>query len=292
MKFGAHVSIAGGVFNAPQNGKEATCDVVQIFTKNQMQWRVPELSDADVEKFIDQEKKTGVRVVSVHASYLINLGGFEPKKLQQSRMNFLVEMRRAERLSIPYLVVHPGSHVGRGMQVGLERIAESLDWALEKSLPNMNLKILLEITAGQGDNLGFTFEQLAEIQSRVQRPEKVGICLDTCHLFAAGYELRTKQGYSETMRQLDEIIGSDQVGVLHCNDSKRELGSRVDRHAHIGEGELGLEAFACLVNDERFREVPKIIETPGGPEKDAENLEKLRGLVAADLQKTEDRKSC
>lgn len=278
MKFGAHVSIAGGVFKAPQNGKKAMCDVVQIFTKNQMQWRVPELREEDVEKFKEEEQRTGVKVVSVHASYLINLGGFEAKKLKQSRENFLIEMHRAEALGIPYLIVHPGSHTGKGETRGIQRIAESLNFVFEKC-QDFNLKILLETTAGQGDNLGYTFEQLAEIKSQVEAKERIGVCLDTCHLFASGYELRSEEGYRKTMLQLDKIIGSEQVGIIHTNDSKREMGSRVDRHEHIGDGELGLVAFKHLVNDSRFQNVPMIIETPGGAKKDAENLKKLRGLV-------------
>lgn len=278
IKFGAHVSIAGGVFNAPQNGKVATCDVVQIFTKNQMQWRVPELTEEDILKFKAEEQRTGVQCVCVHASYLINLGGFETQKLQQSRQNFLIEMQRAEALGIRYLAVHPGSHTGKGEKRGLQRIAESLNFVFDKC-PDFRLKILLETTAGQGDNLGYKFEQLAEIKTQVEAKEKVGVCLDTCHLFAAGYELRTQDGYKKTMRQLEEIIGIDQIGIIHTNDSKRELGSRVDRHEHIGEGELGLVAFEHLVNDTRFKHVPMIIETPGGAGKDLRNLQKLRDLI-------------
>ncbi|RMF60818.1 MAG: deoxyribonuclease IV [Calditrichaeota bacterium] len=278
MKFGAHVSIAGGVFHAPQNGVEATCDVVQIFTRNQMQWRVPPLSQQDIEKFKAEEQRTGVEVVCVHASYLINLGGFDHQKLDQSRRSFVVEMERAEALGIPYLVVHPGSHVGRGEDAGIQRIAESLNLALEKC-PDFALKILLETTAGQGDTLGYRFEQLGAILAKIDAPERVGVCLDTCHLFAAGYELRSREGYEETMAQLQAAVGVEKVGIIHANDSKREKGSRVDRHTHIGEGELGLEAFGFFVNDPRFREVPMIIETPGGAGKDAENLGKLRSLV-------------
>lgn len=278
MKFGAHVSIAGGVFNAPQNGVDATCDVVQIFTKNQRQWRVKELSDADIEKFKAEERRTGVKVVCVHASYLINLGGFDLQKLEQSRSNFIVEMLRTEALEIPYLIVHPGSHVGEGEKDGLKRVSESLNFVLDKS-PSFKLKVLLEATAGQGSNLGFTFEQLAEIKSLIYAKEKIGFCIDTCHIFAAGYELRTKEGYRKTMDRVDELLGADQVGIIHANDSKYELGSRKDRHEHIGDGELGLAGFSNLVNDDRFKDVPFIIETPGGPKKDQENLAKLRQLV-------------
>jgi len=277
MKFGAHVSISGGVFNAPQNGVEATCEVVQIFTKNQVQWRVPPLTDDEIEKFRSEQKRTGVQVVSVHASYLINLGGFDSQKLKQSRENFLIEMQRAEALGIPFLVVHPGSHTGRGEKEGLQRIAESLNWALARC-PDFKLKILLETTAGQGDNLGYTFEQLAKIISQVQAPERVGVCVDTCHIFAAGYEIRTAAGYQKTMKQLDELIGIHEVGVIHANDSKKGLGSRVDRHTHIGEGELGRAPFRHFVNDARLQDVPMIIETPDR-DMDVENLRRLRKLV-------------
>lgn len=278
MQFGAHVSIAGGVFNAPQNGKDGTCDVIQIFTKNQQQWRVPKLSDEDIEKFKQEEERTGVKAVCVHASYLINLGGSDRQKLYLSRQNFITEMERAEALGIPYLVVHPGSHTGDGEEKGIARIADSLNFVFEKC-PDFNVKVLLESTAGQGDNLGYTFEQLADIKSGVEAKEKVGVCIDTCHLFAAGYELRTQEGYEQTMSRLDEMIGIEKVGVVHCNDSKRELGSRVDRHDHIGEGEIGLQAFEFLVNDPRFKNFPVILETPKPVEKDIENLEKLRGLI-------------
>ena len=278
MKFGAHVSTAGGVFNAPQNGKDATCDVVQIFTKNQQQWKVPPLTDEDIEKFKAEEQRTGVEAVCVHASYLINLGSFDGQKSGLSRHNFKIEMERAEALGIPYLVVHPGSHTGKGEKEGLQKIAESLNFVFERC-PDFHLRILLESTAGQGDNLGYTFEQLADIKSKVEDQQRVGVCLDTCHMFAAGYELRTEEGYAKTVSQLDEILGIEQVGVIHMNDSKRELGSRVDRHEHIGEGELGLTAFEHFVNDERFQNIPMIIETPGDRKKDAENLAKLRGLV-------------
>ncbi|MFQ5640639.1 MAG: deoxyribonuclease IV [bacterium] len=277
-KFGAHVSIGGGVFNAPQNGIASTCDVVQIFTKNQMQWQVPPLTDEDVQKFKAEEQRTGVKAVCVHASYLINLGGFDPEKLRKSRQNFIVEVERAEVLGIPYLVVHPGSHLGNGEAHGVHRISESLNFVLDK-YPDFKLKILLESTAGQGANLGYTFEQLAEMRLNVEAPERIGVCLDTCHMFAAGYEIRTKEGYRTTMQELDDCIGVEHVGVIHSNDSKKALGSRVDRHAHIGDGELGLTAFEQLVNDARFKDIPMIIETPGGAVKDAENLQKLRGLV-------------
>ena len=278
MKFGAHVSISGGIYNAPKNGLESGCDVIQIFTKNQMQWKVNPLTDEEIEKFRQEQASTGVNAVCVHASYLINLGGFDAYKLQRSRMNFLVEMQRAEVLGIPYLIVHPGSHMGKGEKAGLAKIASSLNYALDKC-PDFKLQILLETTAGQGDNLGYQFEHLAEIIAMVELPGKVGVCVDTCHIFAAGYELQDKNNYENTMKRFDEVIGLDKLKIIHANDSKKEFGSRRDRHEHIGDGELGLAAFANLVNDERFADVPFIIETPDGAIKDKENLDKLRGLI-------------
>jgi deoxyribonuclease-4 len=277
MKFGAHVSIAGGVFNAPQNGLATACDVVQIFTRNQRQWRVPELTADEIEKFKSEESRTGVKVVSVHASYLINLGAADKKILKASQQSFVVEMQRAEALGIAFLVVHPGSHVGRGEKDGLRTISESLNIVLQRC-PNFKVKILLETTAGQGDTLGYTFEQLAEIKSQVEQKERVGVCLDTCHIFAAGYEIRTADGYEKTIRNLQEIIGVEQVGVIHANDSLRELGSRVDRHTHIGKGEIALAGFRNFVNDPRFAHAPMIIETPER-EMDKRNLRQLRKLV-------------
>lgn len=278
MKFGAHVSIAGGLLNAPHNGVESGCDVIQVFTKNQMQWKVAELTEKAVAEFKQAEKDSGVKAVCVHASYLINLGGFEPYKLQRSRKNFIVEMERAEALGIPYLVVHPGSHMGKGEAEGLQKISDSLNYVFGQR-PDFEVKVLLETTAGQGDNLGYEFEHLAKIKSKVERKEKIGVCVDTCHIFAAGYDFRTEETYEEMIKQLDGIIGIDQVGIMHTNDSLRELGSKRDRHAHIGEGDIGLEGFAHFMNDSRFENIPFILETPGGVNQDRANIQKLKDLI-------------
>ena len=197
-----------------------------------------------------------------------------------SRQNFIAEMERAEALGIPYLVIHPGSHLDEGEQKGLQRISESLNFVFDKC-PDFKLQILLETTAGQGSNLGYTFEQPAEMKSKVEAQKRIGVCLDTCHIFAAGYELRTEEGYEKTVSELDKIIGCDEVSVIHVNDSKKEFGSRRDRHEHIGEGEIGIEAFKFLMNDSRFTDVAMILETPKGPQNDmdVENLKRLRGLV-------------
>jgi deoxyribonuclease-4 len=277
MKFGAHVSISGGVYNAPLNGRESHCDVVQIFTKNQQQWRVPKLLDDDIARFKSEQVRTEVVAICVHASYLINLGGPDKRKLAMSRQGFIVEMERAETLGIPYLVVHPGSHVGAGEADGIKRIAESLDYVHDKC-PDYRLKTLLETTAGQGDTLGYTFEQLAEIKERVGEKERIGFCLDTCHIFAAGYELRTEDGYQATVEKLESLLGVANVPVIHANDSKKEFGSKRDRHEHIGDGEIGLQGFGFFVNDSRWQDACMIIETPGGAEMDADNLRKLRAL--------------
>lgn len=278
IPFGAHVSIAGGIHRAPERGAESNCDVIQIFTKNQMQWRVPPLLAEEVERFRQEQSRVGVPAVCVHAAYLINLCSPEPAKLQQSRTAFRIELERAAALGIPYVIVHPGAHMGAGSRWGITTVAESLNGIFEE-LEDSTTTVLLECTAGQGSNLGSRFEELAEIIAAVRENHRVGVCVDTCHLFAAGYELRTRKGYEATIRQLDEILGLDRVRILHANDSKRELGSRVDRHAHIGEGELGLRAFGHFINDPRFDGIPMIIETPRGPEKDRENLARLRGLV-------------
>jgi deoxyribonuclease-4 len=242
-----------------------------------MQWRVPPLEESDISRFLDEQDRTGIEIVCVHASYLINLGTFDKAKLRQSRQNFVSEMERTEALEIPYLVVHPGSHLGKGEAAGIAQIAASLNYCIVKT-PGFEMKILLETTAGQGTNLGYRFEQLAEILEQVEVQDRAGVCVDTCHIFAAGYELRTPDGYDDTLRQLDACIGLDRVHVIHCNDSRKPFGSRLDRHEHIAEGELGRPSFDNLVNDKRLMTIPMIIETPGGPDKDKENLAQLRRL--------------
>jgi deoxyribonuclease-4 len=208
---------------------------------------------------------------------LINLCAADSKFLEGSRLSFFKELQRSEALGIPYVVVHPGSHMGRGETAGMRSIAESLNIVINQC-PDYGVKVLLEITAGQGGALGYRFEQLAEIKFQVEAKERIGVCLDTCHIFAAGYEIRTKDGYEKTIRNLDETIGVDQVGVIHANDSMREIGSRVDRHTHIGEGEIGLAGFQNFINDARFQHAPMIIETPER-EMDKKNLRQLRKLL-------------
>jgi deoxyribonuclease-4 len=276
------MSISEGLYKAFLRGKEVGCTTIQIFTKNSNQWKVKDLTEEEILKFKEAQKETGISPVVAHDSYLINLGSPDRELLQKSREAFLVELKRCDQLDIPYLVMHPGSHVGAGESEGIRCIVESLNWALEKT-PGSRVMILLENTAGQGTNLGYRFEHLAEILERVEEKPRFGVCLDTCHTLAAGYDIRTEQGYQRTLEEFDRIVGLSKVKVIHFNDSKKGLGCRVDRHEHIGEGCLGLEAFRCFLKDKRFKGVPKILETPKDKKNEAEsdrkNLNRLRELL-------------
>ena len=281
MLFGAHQSISGGVFRAIERGREATCDTVQIFNKSNNQWRAKKLSASEVDQFLGAIETTGIGVACSHDSYLINLASPDPGLEEKSLRSFVTEVERCNLLRIPNLVFHPGSHVGSGVETGLDRIAANLNRVFEE-VPDNEVCLCLEATAGQGTNLGHRFEELAWIIERVDNDSQMGACIDTCHLFAAGYPLAGAEEYAATMGQFDEIVGLGRLRIIHANDSKRELGSRVDRHEHIGEGEIGLEGFRHVVNDERLQDIPVIIETPKGEDlaEDAENLRVLRSLVA------------
>lgn len=274
------MSIAGGVYNAFDHGESFKCTTIQIFTKSSNQWRAKPLSDDDITAFKRRQVETGISPVMAHDSYLINLGSNDKALLRKSREAFLVEIERCELLEIPYLVMHPGSHTGAGEESGLETITDSLSWLHQKS-PGAKVMTCLETTAGQGTNLGYRFEQIAEMIERTDSPERLGVCLDTCHIFAAGYDIRTEKAYRKTVREFDSIIGLERLKVIHFNDCKRELGSRVDRHAHIGEGQIGVEGFGLFMNDRRFAKIPKILETPKGDDgmADDRNLSLLRSLV-------------
>ena len=274
---GAHVSTSGGVDKAPGNGKGLGCEAIQVFTRNQMQWRARALSPLEVANFCEGLKECNIRAVVSHDSYLINLGSHEPATLQKSLEAFADEIERCEQLGISYLVFHPGSHVGSGEAAGLQRIIDSLDAVLSLK-PGNSTQVLLENTAGQGSNLGYRFEHLAEILGKTQYPHRLGVCLDTCHLFAAGYDLRTRSTYEAVFREFDTIVGLGRVKAFHLNDSKKGLGSHVDRHENIGKGELGLEPFRFLLNDPRFAALPMLLETPGGDEAYRQDLKTLRSL--------------
>ena len=280
MLLGAHMSIAGGVFNAFAQGEEFGCTTIQIFTKSSNQWRAKELSDEEVRKYHSEQKRTGINPVIAHDSYLINLGSPDDALIKKSREAFLVEMQRCETLKIPCLVTHPGSHLGKGEEWGIERIAQSLDWLHERT-EGFKVKVALETTAGQGTNLGYRFEQIASMIEQTSEPDRLAVCLDTCHIFAAGYDITTKKAYDKTISEFDRIIGLKRLAAIHVNDSKKELGSMVDRHSHIGEGNIGEEAFGFFMRDKRFEKIPKLLETPKGDggEMDRINLEKLRKLA-------------
>lgn len=281
MRLGAHMSIAGGVDKALLRGYEVGCDTIQIFTRSPRQWRPRVLKDDEILRFHRNQKETGIDPVVAHDCYLINLGSPDEELWQKSLRVFTEEMGHCQALDIPYLVIHPGSHVGTGEEAGLRRIAQALDRARSQT-EGYEVEVLLEITAGQGTNLGYSFGQLARLLELVADRRWLGICFDTCHAFAAGYELRTREGYQATFRELDELIGLQHLEFIHLNDSKGDLGSRLDRHEHIGQGFLGLEPFGMLLNDERFQELPMVLETPKGPDfkEDRENLRVLRSLIA------------
>lgn len=284
---GAHMSIAGGYYKAVQTASDCGCDCVQLFTKNNNQWRAKELTDDDVTRFRIKLEELGIGHPIAHDSYLINLAAPDDTLWKKSVDAFVIEMFRADRLGIPYVVTHPGAYTTSSEEAGLARIVQALD-EVHRQTRGITSRCLLETTAGQGTNLGWKFEHLATILDGVQDPDRLGVCVDTCHVFAAGYPLGTEREYRRTMRQLDQIVGLERVKAFHLNDSKRELGSRVDRHEHIGEGHLGLEPFRLLLRDRRFRKVPMYLETPkgqrDGQELDMLNLATLRGLIAEKKQ--------
>jgi len=277
LYLGAHMSIAGGVSNAILQGEEFGCDTIQIFVKSSNQWKAKPLSDEDIRRFHDEQKRTGIGPVIAHDSYLINLCSPDKALLEKSRQAFLAEMERCEKLGIPYLVTHPGSHMKSGEKEGISKIAESIDWLLERT-DGFNVRITLETTAGQGTNLGYKFEHLAAMIEKSGKPERLAVCFDTCHAFAAGYDISTKESYEQTWNEFDRIIGLNKLAVIHLNDSKKGHGSRIDRHEHIGKGEIGEKPFKLIMQDRRFANIPKILETPKGDdgEMDDINLRLLR----------------
>lgn len=277
---GAHVSVAGGLDQAFVNAAEMKADAVQIFTRNQRQWKAKPVTDEEAAKFRDAWRASKVANTVSHAAYLINLGATDAATLKSSREAFRDEILRCETLGIDRLVFHPGAHVEAGEEKGMERIIESLRWALDAAPPRKT-RILVENTAGQGSVLGYTFEQVARILDGVGEGRRMGVCLDTQHTFAAGYDLRTPAAYEKTMEAIDAAFGTARIGCFHVNDSKTDLGSRVDRHEFIGKGLLGKGAFWSLLHDRRFDGLPMILEVPGEENKDfARELRVLRKLEA------------
>lgn len=280
--FGSHLSIAGGLHNALLKAEEYGCDTVQVFTKNQQQWRCSPLTPICIKDWKTHARRLKFKKTVSHDSYLINLAATNPEFWRKSVELFIEEIRRCDALGIPYLVTHPGAHMGEGEPAGLRKVAAAID-VVHEQVPGSKTITCLEITAGQGSSLGYRLEHLAEIIERVREPKRLGVCLDTAHLFAAGYDFRGRK-YAKFRRELDQRIGLKRVKVLHLNDSKKELGSRVDRHAHIGHGTIGREGFKPFVRDTAFKDVPKILETPkendeNGRDWDAVNLEVLRSLA-------------
>jgi len=279
MKYiGAHVSAAGGVHNAPLNAKRIGATAFALFTKNQRQWAAKPLAEEEIRCFRANCREAGYAPGQIlpHDSYLINLGHPDPDGLEKSRAAFIDEMRRCEQLGLKYLNFHPGSHLNRTPEDAcLARIAESINLALEQT---RGVTVVIENTAGQGTNLGHRFEHLAAIIDDVHDQSRVGVCLDTCHSLAAGYDLVTPAGYAATLERFADVVGFRFLKGLHLNDAKKAMGSRVDRHASIGEGTLGLEAFRLIMNDPRFDGIPMILETPD-ESRWAEEIRLLMGLA-------------
>jgi deoxyribonuclease IV len=280
--FGSHMSIAGGCDRAVRSAQAVGFETVQLFTKNNNQWNAPLLTDLHVAAFRTALEETGVTDPVAHTSYLINLASPDDELWEKSIEALAVEAERCQLLGIPDLVVHPGAHMGAGEKKGVMRIAKALD-KLYRRTKGLAVLIDLETTAGQGTNLGYRFEHLGDILDRVKHPERLGVCVDTCHIFAAGYSLATEEEYDETIDRLDRSVGINRLRAWHLNDSCRECGSRVDRHAGIGAGMMGLGPFRHVVNDLRFGHLPMILETPKGVDQgedlDTRNLKTLRQLV-------------
>lgn len=280
MIFGAHQSIAGGVYKAIQHGKDATCDTIQIFNKNNNSWKAAELKPDDVEKYFKLIDELKVTVATSHTSYLINIASPDKMLYDKSLNSLTEEMERCNVLKIPTLVLHPGSHVGTGEEEGIKRIGKAIN-NLFKKLKDNECTLLLECTAGQGSHLGYKFEQLAEMIDLVEDKEHIGVCMDTCHIFSAGYPLIDPKDYKMTMKSFDDTIGLDRLKIIHMNDSLKPFGEKKDRHEHIGKGFIGLEGFRNIVNDKRLKNIPMILETPKEDDlkEDIENLKILRWLV-------------
>ena len=281
---GAHMSVAGGIYKAAEESEAHLCQTVQVFTKNASQWKGKPLSQEDIDNFRRAARKANLKHNLSHNSYLINLASPDDGMFAKSIEAFVDEMQRAEQLELDYLVAHPGSHLKTGEEAGISRIAHGLD-EIHRRCPDFKVMILLEITAGQGTNLGCKFEHMAGILKLVKHAEKLGICFDTCHAFAAGYPLFPKADYDATWQEFDTLIGIKKLKAFHLNDSKKGLGSRVDRHEHIGKGALGLEPFRLILNDPRFASLPMVLETPkeegDNHDMDGVNLTVLRNLISA-----------
>ncbi len=279
MILGAHVSTSGGIHNAIKNGTDLKCDTIQIFLRNPHQWQGKPLTPEIAEKFTTARSEADLGEVIVHDIHLSNLASPKIDVLEKSRQAFREQMELAQQLGLRYIVTHLGAHLGGGETVGLKRLTDSFDFLFENA-EAPDVMPLLETTAGQGTNLGYRFEHLRDVIGMSKHPERFGVCLDTCHVFAAGYDMRTEADCQATFKQFDDIIGRNRLKAFHLNDAKSEYQSRVDRHEHIGEGNIGTTAFTYILNDPRFAETPLIIETPEMKTMHEVNLATLRELKA------------
>ena len=281
MPIGAHMSIAGGLEKALTRGLQLGCKTIQLFTRNRNRWRAKPLTEGEIRRFREAQNETAIRPILAHNSYLINLASPDREVYEKSLVALQDELERAASLGISYLVTHPGSHKGSGEGRGLARIAKALDLILAGAEASWPL-ILLETTAGQGSSLGYRFEHLAKIRDGSQFPERLGFCFDTAHVFAAGYDIREPVSYEKTLKHFIDLTGAESLKAFHLNDSQKEVGSRVDRHHHVGRGRLGRRPFYLLLHDGRFSALPMVLETPkgteGGRDLDEVNLNTLREL--------------
>ena len=277
---GAHMSIRGGVSMAIERARSIRCTAMQIFVKNNMQWFARPLAHEEIRAFLDHVQRGELFSVFAHANYLINLAATNPQFHANSIRALAEELVRADQLELPFLVLHPGAHLGVGEEAGLEKIVDSIDEVFRK-IPEVRTKIALEITAGQGSCVGHRFEHLAHIIANARDPDRLRVCLDTAHLFAAGYDIGSETGVRKVFREFDRVIGRSRLVAIHLNDSKTGRGSRVDRHEHIGKGRIGLDAFRFIMRSPRFRKIPKVLETPKGKDlrEDVINLKRLRALM-------------
>jgi len=282
LKIGCHISIAGGIDNSVKRAEELGCSTMQIFSKNASTWREKILKKDEVESFRENLKNSNINPVFIHTSYLINLASPSDELYSKSINAFIEEMKRADLLlPDPYLIIHPGAHTGAGEEYGIQRVIRALNIILEKSA-DLNLKtmILLEDTAGSGTHLGYNFYQLKRMIEGTKDRKRIGICFDTCHAFSAGYDLSHQEGIERTLEEIDKYVGLERLKVIHLNDSKFPLGSRKDRHMHIGKGYIGLEGFKVLVNHKYLKDLPFILETPKHDEKDDQkNIDLVKSLI-------------
>lgn len=277
---GAHVSTAGGFDKAIDRACTIGANAMQVFVKNNMQWFAAPIAEKEWRAFSDHPQRAALGMVFGHSGYMINLAATNPEFLEKSRRALTEELIRCDQLDLPFLVLHPGAHMGAGVEAGLEKVVESLDAVFAKSA-KLKARVALETTAGQGSCLGAEFEHLAYILGHVREPERLCVCIDTAHLFAAGYDLSTAEGTKATFAKFDRVVGKRNLVALHLNDSKTACGSRVDRHEHIGQGKIGIEAFRWVMNARTLAKIPKVLETPKGKEmaEDVENMARLRSLV-------------